>query len=63
MSIVQSDTSPVLHFQLAVAGTKEDVVVSGTPVAAPMDSVTPTTMLNRKTSSKLPAPTAPTAWR
>ncbi len=45
--IVQSDTSPVLHFELAVAGAKETVAVSGTPVEAPMDSVTPTTMVNR----------------
>ena len=45
--IVQSDTSPVLHFELTVAGAKETVSVSGTPVAAPMDSVTPTTMVSR----------------
>ena len=53
-AIVQSDTTPVLHYQLAVAGTKETVVVSGTPVAAPMDSVTPTTMLNRKDIQQTP---------
>lgn len=45
--IVESDTSPVLHFQLAIAGAKENVVVSGTPVQATMDTVTPTTLLNR----------------
>jgi hypothetical protein len=45
--IVQSDTSPVLHFELAVAGAKETVTVSGNPVEAPMDSVTPTTMVSR----------------
>ena len=45
--IVQSDTSPVLHFELEIAGAKETVAVSGTPVEAPMDSVTPTTMVNR----------------
>ncbi len=45
--IVQSDTSPVLHFELTVAGAKETVSVSGTPVAAPMDTVTPTTMVSR----------------
>ncbi|MGD0179280.1 MAG: TonB-dependent receptor [Terriglobales bacterium] len=45
--IVQSDTSPVLHFELAIAGATETVAVSGTPVEAPMDSVTPTTMVNR----------------
>ena len=52
--VVQSDTSPVLHFQLAVAGAKADVVVSGTPVEAPMDSVTPTTMLNRQDIQQTP---------
>jgi Carboxypeptidase regulatory-like domain/TonB dependent receptor/TonB-dependent Receptor Plug Domain len=44
---VQSDTSPVLHFQLAVQGAKEDVVVSETPSAASTDSATPTTLLSR----------------
>ena len=53
-AIVQSDTTPVLHYQLAVAGTMETVVVSGTPVAAPMDSVTPTTMLNREDIQQTP---------
>jgi hypothetical protein len=45
--IVQSDTSPVLHFELVIAGANETVSVSGTPVEATMDSVTPTTMVNR----------------
>jgi hypothetical protein len=52
--IVQSDTSPVLHFQLAIAGPKETVVVSGTPVEATMDSVTPTTLLNREDIQETP---------
>jgi len=52
--IVQSDTSPVVHFKLAVAGTQENVVVSGTPVAPTMDSVTPTTMLNRQDIQQTP---------
>ncbi len=52
--IVESDTSPVLHFKLAVAGTKENVIVSGTPVAAPTDSVTPTTMLSREDIQETP---------
>jgi hypothetical protein len=46
--IVQSDTSPVLHFKLALAGVKQTVAVSGTPVEATTDSVTPTTMLDRE---------------
>ena len=45
--IVQSDTSPVLHFELAVAGGKETVTVPESPVEATTDSVTPTTMVNR----------------
>jgi Carboxypeptidase regulatory-like domain/TonB dependent receptor/TonB-dependent Receptor Plug Domain len=46
-AIVQSDTSPVLHFQLALEGVKENVVVSETPAEATTDSATPTTMLSR----------------
>jgi outer membrane receptor protein involved in Fe transport len=45
--IVQSDTSPVLHFGLVVAGTTESVEVSEIPVEATTETVTPTTMLNR----------------
>ncbi len=52
--IVQSDTSPVLHYQLAVAGGKETIAVSGTPVEATTDSVTPTTMVNREDIQETP---------
>ncbi len=52
--IVQSDTSPVLHFRLAVSTVKETVAVSGTPVEATTDSVTPTTMLNREDIQETP---------
>src|SRR5271163_3086557 len=45
--IVQSDTSPVLHFMLAVASVHETISVSGTAVEATIDSVTPTTMVSR----------------
>jgi hypothetical protein len=45
--VVQSDTSPVLHFQLALASAKERVEVSEIPVEATTETVTPTTMLNR----------------
>jgi hypothetical protein len=45
--IVQSDTSPVLHFRLAVASVKETIAVSGTAVEATTESVTPTTMVSR----------------
>jgi TonB dependent receptor/Carboxypeptidase regulatory-like domain/TonB-dependent Receptor Plug Domain len=46
-AIVQSNTSPVLHFELAIAGGKETVAVSGTAVEATTDSVTPTTTVSR----------------
>ncbi len=45
--IVESDTSPVLHFGLIVAGATERVEVSEIPVEATTQTVTPTTMLNR----------------
>src|SRR5579863_4634436 len=46
--IVQSDTSPVLHFELTIAGANESLTVSETPVEAPVDTVTPTTTVNRE---------------
>ncbi|MGA2073104.1 MAG: TonB-dependent receptor [Terriglobia bacterium] len=52
--IVQSDTSPVLHCPLAVAGVKQAVNVLGTPVEATTDSVTPTTMLSRQGIDETP---------
>ncbi|MGB7744937.1 MAG: carboxypeptidase regulatory-like domain-containing protein, partial [Terracidiphilus sp.] len=45
--IVESDTSPVLHLQMAIEGARENVTVSEIPVQATMDSATPTTMLDR----------------
>jgi len=45
--IVQSDTRPVLHFELTIAGAKETVTVPETPIEATTESVTPTTTLNR----------------
>src|SRR5271170_1778108 len=52
--IVESDTSPVLHLQLAVEGTKENIIVSETPVVAPTDSATPTTMVSRTDIQQTP---------
>ncbi len=52
--IVQSDTSPVLHLQLAVAGVKESAVVPATAVEATVDSATPTTLLNRTDIEQTP---------
>ncbi|MGA2375667.1 MAG: TonB-dependent receptor [Candidatus Sulfotelmatobacter sp.] len=45
--IVQSDTSPVLHFAMVVAGANEHVEVSEIPVEATTQTVTPTVTLNR----------------
>ena len=42
--IVQSDTNPVLHFELTIAGAKETVIVPETPVEATTESITPTTI-------------------
>lgn len=46
--VVASGTSPVLHFQLALAGVTEKTEVTGTPIEASTDSVTPTTLLSRQ---------------
>jgi hypothetical protein len=52
--IVGSGTNPVLHFQLAIATVTASTVVSGEPVTATMDSVTPTTLLNRLDVQRTP---------
>jgi hypothetical protein len=46
--VVGSGTSSVLHFQLTLAGVTEKTIVTGEPVTATMDSVTPTSLLNRQ---------------
>src|SRR5579864_2355881 len=45
---VISGSEPVLHFALKVAGAKETFNVSGAPAAAPTDSSTPTTLVDRR---------------
>ena len=52
--ILQSDTSPLLHFQLAVAGVNESVVVPEIVGAVTTDSVTPTTMVSRTQIQQTP---------
>jgi outer membrane receptor protein involved in Fe transport len=52
--VVQSDTSPVLHFQLAIAGVKESVVVPETVGAVTTDSATPTEMVSRTEIQQTP---------
>ena len=51
---LESDTSPVLHFELALAGVKQSIVVSATPEVAATDTVTPTTMLDREQIHETP---------
>jgi hypothetical protein len=46
--IVTSGSSPVLHFQLELASVTEQTTVTGEPVSATVDSVTPTTLLSRQ---------------
>ena len=52
--IVGSSTSPVLHFQLELAGVSDKTVVTGEPVTASTDSVTPTTLLSRQDIQSTP---------
>jgi hypothetical protein len=46
--LVRSDSSPVLHFGLALASVTQKTVVTGEAISAPTDSVTPTTTLSRQ---------------
>jgi hypothetical protein len=52
--VVGSGTSPVLHFQLVLASVSEKAVVVGEQVTAPMDSVTPTTLVSRQDIQETP---------
>ena len=52
--IVRSDTSPVLHFELAIASVNQTAVVIGSPVVALTDSVTTTTLLSRENVQSAP---------
>jgi hypothetical protein len=45
---VRSDSSPVLHFELTLAGVTQKTIVTGEAISAPTDSVTPTTALSRQ---------------
>jgi carboxypeptidase family protein/TonB-dependent receptor-like protein len=53
--VVNSGTEPVVHFQLNLAGAKETVNVSGAPVAAPTDSPTPITLVDRLDIQRTPS--------
>ncbi|MGB2618546.1 MAG: TonB-dependent receptor [Candidatus Acidiferrales bacterium] len=51
---VVSESSPVLHFQLAIASVNQTTVVVGEPPVANVDSVTPTTLLDRLDIAQTP---------
>src|ERR1700678_3016754 len=51
---VDSSSSPVLHFFLAIASLNQSTVVVGQAGAANMDSVTPTTLVNREDIAQTP---------
>jgi outer membrane cobalamin receptor len=52
--VVISSTQPILHFALSVAGSRETINVSGAPEAAPTDSATPITLVNRLAIEQTP---------
>jgi len=52
--MVTSGSEPVLHLALNVAGAKETINVSATSEAAPTDSSTPTTVVDRLEIAKTP---------
>ena len=52
--VVVADTVPVVHFQLQVAGAKQNVTVSGAPEIVPTDTVTPTTLVSRQDIQQTP---------
>ena len=54
MVTVRSGTEPVLHLALNVAAKNETVNVSGAPEVAPIDSPTPTTLVDREQIERTP---------
>lgn len=52
--VVVSGTAPVMHFQLAIAGQRQSVVVAETPEAVNPESMTPTTMVDRQEIEQTP---------
>jgi hypothetical protein len=52
--VVNSSSQPVVHFQLTLAGPNEAINVSGAPEAAPTDSATPITLVDRLDVAKTP---------
>jgi outer membrane receptor protein involved in Fe transport len=52
--VVTSGSSPVLHFGMELASVSEKTVVTGEPISASVDSVTPTTLLSRQSIQDTP---------
>ena len=51
---VASNTSPILHFELAIASVQQSAVVTADTQAANVDSVTPTTLVSREEIARTP---------
>src|SRR5580704_12663949 len=51
---LDSSSSPVLHFQLAIGSLSQSAVVVGEPGVVNMDSVTPTTLVDREDIAQTP---------
>jgi hypothetical protein len=51
---VTSGSSPILHFQLAIASVNQTAVVSAQAATVNMDSVTPTTLVDREDIAQTP---------
>ena len=51
---VTSDSSPILHLQLELAAVSQTAIVTGKAEPAPMDSVTPTTLIDRADIAQTP---------
>ncbi|MGA8940168.1 MAG: TonB-dependent receptor [Acidobacteriaceae bacterium] len=49
-----SDTTPILHFELRVGTVNQTVSVHGTPATVNVNSVTPTTLVDRQDIAKTP---------
>jgi outer membrane receptor protein involved in Fe transport len=52
--LVESDSQPILHYELALASTKQTITVSSTAVVVPTDTATPTTLIDRNSIQETP---------
>jgi TonB dependent receptor/Carboxypeptidase regulatory-like domain/TonB-dependent Receptor Plug Domain len=51
---VASDSAPILHFQLTISPVNQTAVITGQPELVNMDSVTPTTLVDREDIAQTP---------